>query len=218
MSIEDFFGTWLKVIPKETLFKALNVTDSYYQGCDIYPVKDNAFNAFLKCPYELLRVIIIGDTPYISNYSTGLAYACDKSLPYENWPESLKVLRTNVEKFCNYDLPFSNIDTVFPTLEQWAEQGVLLLNYPLITTPSKAAFLEDTWKNFTKDLVKNLVRDKNYTIFVLLGERAKYLQSLIPDNRLVLGVSPKLKIGFTDIFRKVDEKCQEFGIPLIYWI
>lgn len=219
MTPVEFFGKWSEVIPFSELSLALNAVERDMKSHKIVPSQNNTFNAFLKCPYDFLRVVFIGDCPYcLPNKATGLLFGTSK----EDTSITEQVLFNAVDTYCSYDLPFNNIDSIFPTLEMWASQGVLLLNSALTTREGVENSHNAIWHNFTKSLVENLVERKKDVIFALLGEKTDYLEKVIPSDRLVKSHSPaycyKHQIEFPNIFKQIDDYHLSKNIPLIYWI
>ena len=223
MDAKEFFGDWCEVIDFNILNPILYTLSSIMQTKEICPAPENLFKAFGCCPYQKLKLVIVGLDPYPqSGRATGIAFGNKEgTLPSEFSP-SLKVLYDAVWKYCSYDLPFSTIDNVFPTLESWCNQGVLLLNSALSVEVNKIGSHTSLWRPFIKSLLTNLQKTKDGLIFVLMGETAQSFKSLLNKENTLCCVHPArcARTGeeFPDIFRQIDEKMQKNGKELIYWI
>lgn len=127
LDLKDALGTWYPVLSHLFMtdeFKQIGMflaQEEAYKH-DIQPRIENIFRAFKMCPYEKLKVIIIGQDPYPGGEADGLAF----SSKYHTRPDSLKVI------FEELELEGLGVRTN-NNLDDWAEQGVLLLNTHLTT-------------------------------------------------------------------------------------
>lgn len=181
MTAEEYFGNWNAVVPvshAEGITKALNKTVKPF--C---PALKDVFKAFKACPYNNLKVVVIGQDCYADmrngkSVATGIAFANSKETPEHEYSPSLKVL---MESFIDFSVPHSFI-TFDPSLEEISKQGVLLINTALTCEVGKPGSHMLLWRPFIKQLLHNLSRHKTGIVYVLLGSEAQSLKDCI-DNR-----------------------------------
>ncbi|WP_158978442.1 uracil-DNA glycosylase [Cellulophaga sp. L1A9] len=158
-------------------FKELTtfVTEEY-QAYTCYPKQEEIFAAFNHCSFEETRVVIIGQDPYHGpNQANGLCFSVHDGVPH---PPSLK----NIFKELSTD-----IGKPYPTsgnLENWANQGVLLLNATLTVRAHEAGSHQNKgWETFTDAVIKKISEEKTAVIFLLWGGFAKKKSKLIDENK-----------------------------------
>ena len=221
MNAEEFFGDWGRVIPFDILKQSLNKLSERMQTESICPSPELLFEAFKKCNYNNLKVVFLGQSPYPQKgVATGLCFANKKDV--DKMSPSLQVLYDSVDKYCTDDLPFSTIDKVFPDLEYWANQGMLLLNSSLSIKEGDPDSHTEIWRKFIGTLLQNISKDKPDTIFVLFGEVAKTFICFIENNNYICTVHPaacaRRGTLLPNIFAEIDRRMIERNISLIYWI
>ena len=123
---------WLDFIQQEVtkdyMVELKKFMDSERATKVVYPDSNSVFTHMALCPYDRLKVVIIGDAPYNQNINDGLAFSCITNNP----PEENKTLL--YEAYKDYFKAWSSDSKVrqmlFPTnqLIEWAKQGVLLMN------------------------------------------------------------------------------------------
>lgn len=175
MGIEEYFGDWSKVIDLKEADKVMKIV--YKQP--ICPSLKNIFKAFLLCPFKELRVVLIGQDPYPQKgIATGLAFANASDTPLSSYSSSLEILRESV---IDFTVPhrITNFD---PSLEKWAEQGVLLLNTALTCQAGKIGSHILLWRPFMKSLLTNLSEQLTGIVYVLMGSNAQTLEPYINKN------------------------------------
>lgn len=137
-----------------------------YRAQTIYPAPKNVFRAFDECPFERVKVVILGQDPYHGpNQANGLCFAVN---PGVSAPPSLQ----NIFKELESDLghPVSR-DT---DLGRWARQGVLLLNATLTVRAGQAnSHAGKGWELFTDAAIKRLNDDREHLVFILWGAYAR---------------------------------------------
>jgi uracil-DNA glycosylase len=137
-----------------------------YQKTTIYPHPKNIFRAFELCPFEKVKVVILGQDPYHgAGQANGLCFAVN---PGVNPPPSLQ----NIFKELESDLghPVSH-DT---DLSRWAQQGVLLLNATLTVRAAQAGSHQGKgWEQFTDAVIRTLNDEREHLVFILWGNYAK---------------------------------------------
>jgi uracil-DNA glycosylase len=146
---------------------------------NIFPKPDEIYNALKFCPYETVKVVILGQDPYSNGTGHGLAFS---SLQKET-PSSLRNIFKEIQSSI---FPSMKIEDLFKTnnLIQWANQGVLLLNTILTVeegNPNSHKGLG--WEKLTSHLIGLLNSHPRALVFMLWGNNAKEYKSLITDKR-----------------------------------
>ncbi len=155
------------------LVEKLNI--EYKEVC--YPSEDRIFNAFNLCPFDKVKVVILGQDPY---HEQGQAMGLSFSVPDGvKLPPSLRKIYKEIEEdFCK-SMPESS-----GNLTHWAEQGVLLLNTTLTVRAGAANSHKDLgWQEFTDAVIKALSEHHEHIVFMLWGNNAKKKKNLIDINR-----------------------------------
>jgi uracil-DNA glycosylase len=181
---KDQFGTWY-----EPLEGFIN-TDAFKQiGTQIgkrrketvvYPSSKDTFNVFRAVDWDKVRVVVLGQDPYYTP-STAYGVAFGVSEEYCNslkpFPPSLENILLEVEQDVYDGLHFPD-----HTLQNWLDQGVLLLNTALTVERGKPESHLALWKPFTEYVVKTISDNKPGTIWMLWGSKAKAYKKLINEN------------------------------------
>lgn len=185
MQKEKLLGSYHKLISNTTLIPILNQLQIEYSSKSILPEKSNVFNAFQQCPYDNLKVVILGQDPYPQKgYATGLAFANPQGTK-DISPNLDKIISLLMRDFPNYesfcDLPFGDpYESEFDiTLDKWSKQGVLLLNSALTVEESKVGSHSNLWYPFMKELLTNMSEINSGIIYLLFGSNAKVLGTFI---------------------------------------
>lgn len=145
----------------------------------IYPSRDKVFSAFKSTPYEKVRVVILGQDPYINGEAHGLAFSSQTNIT-----PSLRVIYKEILD----DVPEGYTGTLNPNLSHWAEQGVFLLN-TILTVEAKKSLSHSNmgWESFTLRAIRELNSHPNRLVFLLWGRPAKaYISHVDTDKHLVL--------------------------------
>ena len=145
------------------------VKSEYYTG-QVFPAGRNIFRAFDKCPFDKLKVVIIGQDPYHGvGQANGLCFSVDDGVQY---PPSLQNIFKEIHDDIGSPIPSSG------NLDRWAEQGVLLLNAVLTVRAHQAASHAGRgWEQFTDAVVRTIAQRKEGVVYMLWGRPA---QSKIP--------------------------------------
>ncbi len=146
------------------------------KGKTIYPPGALIFNAFDTTPLSGLKVVILGQDPYIRpNQAMGLSFSVPKGI---RTPPSLK----NIYKELNTDLGTPIVD--HGDLTAWANQGVFLLNAALTVEAGKSGtHLKNGWGQFTDAVIRLISEKKENIVFMLWGNFAKAKGELIDDSK-----------------------------------
>jgi len=147
-----------------------------YQKYTIYPPGGRIFNAFDSCPFDLVKVVILGQDPYHGpNQANGLAFSVSDGVPT---PPSL----INIYKELKSDLGVQ--PAVTGNLERWAQQGVLLLNATLTVRQGAAGSHQGKgWEQFTDAVLRILSEQREGLVFILWGAYAKRKGALIDRGK-----------------------------------
>lgn len=146
----------------------------------VFPPGRLIFNAFNLCPFDKVKVVLIGQDPYHEQgQAQGLCFSVPNGVTP---PPSLQ----NIFKEISDDLgtpPSSDTD-----LSRWARQGVLLLNATLTVREHQAgSHQRKGWEQFTDAVIKILNKERDGLVFILWGGYAQSKRSLIdPARHLVL--------------------------------
>lgn len=147
---------------------------------NIYPIASNVYNAFKLCPYDKVRVVLIGSEPYhIKDTSNGLSYS---SLSKETPPSLLNIFKEIQRSL----YPNDKIEELFKTndLSCWAKQGVLLLNTCLTVEEGKPNSHKGFgWEKLVKHVIQLLDNHENSICFVLWGDNAKEWEKHILNKK-----------------------------------
>ena len=139
---------------------------SEYATHRIFPRGSNIFRAFDKCPFDKLKVVIIGQDPYHGEgQANGLCFSVNPGVPF---PPSLQNIFQEVSNDTGAPIPADG------DLDRWAEQGVLLLNSVLTVRAHQAAsHAGHGWEQFTDAVVQAIVRNKQNIVYMLWGSYAQ---------------------------------------------
>lgn len=179
--------SWKRVLGSEfekEYFKTLrDFIHSEYRNKTIYPPAKQIFNAFDSCPFESVKVVILGQDPYHEpSQAHGLSFSV---LPPCPPPPSLvniyKEIRSDVG-----DLVSANGD-----LTAWSRQGVLLLNATLTVEAHKAGSHQNKgWETFTDSAIKALAENREHLVFMLWGSYAQRKGAFIDRSRHLVLQAP----------------------------
>lgn len=151
-----------------------------YATRKVFPPGHLIFNAFNLCPFDRVKVVLLGQDPY---HELGQAQGLCFSVPQGVMPPpSLR----NIFKEISDDLgtpPSAQTD-----LSRWARQGVLLLNATLTVREHEAGSHQGRgWERFTDAVISLLSRERTGLVFILWGSYAQSKRPLIdPSRHLVL--------------------------------
>ena len=151
-----------------------------YASHRIYPRGSNIFRAFDKCPFDKLKVVIIGQDPYHGpGQAHGLCFSVADGVPF---PPSLQNIFKEVHADTGAEIPLSG------NLDRWAEQGVLLLNAVLTVREHEAAsHAGKGWETFTDAVVRAVAERKQGVVYMLWGSYAQRKGAIAdPASNLIL--------------------------------
>ena len=154
-----------------------------YADKTVYPPAKLIFNAFNRCPFQDVKVVIVGQDPY---HEPGQAHGLCFSVPEEmSLPPSLQNIYKEITQDMGKKTPRSG------NLERWAEQGVLLLNATLTVQAHRAGSHQGKgWEEFTDAAIRHLASEREHLVFILWGAYAQRKGESIDANRHLVLKSP----------------------------
>lgn len=174
------FDELIKLEKEKEYFKTLETfLEKEYSEKTIFPPKDEIFNAFNLCPFENVKVVIIGQDPYHEiNQAHGLAFSVKDG---NKLPKSLM----NIYKELYDDILVTRLTG---ELTDWAKQGVFLINTILTVEEGKAnSHKNKGWEIFTTKVIEELNKDNSPKVFVLWGNQAYEYERIIKNsNHLII--------------------------------
>lgn len=213
--------SWKMVLGSESEQKYFQTLTSFvkneYKKEKVYPPPKDIFRAFDLCPYDQVKVVILGQDPYHGvGQANGLSFAVHTGIPL---PPSLKNIFKEIESDIGVK-PFVDGD-----LSRWASQGVLLLNATLtVRASSPGSHQKVGWELFTDKAVQILSEQKEHLVFLLWGNYAKEKGKIIDRSKhLVLEAAHPSPFsaynGFFGCkhFSKANEYLKKNGLPEIDW-
>lgn len=147
---------------------------------NVYPTPDKLFKAFNECPYDKLKVVILGQDPYASSRATGIAFANEDKDNNKIQPLSPSLVK--ILDALEVDTDFRAMFTDY-SFVPWANQGVLMLNSALTVEMGNYGSHILLWRPFTKYLVSRLNKENTGLIFCLWGGEAKKYKQLINEKK-----------------------------------
>lgn len=220
MTLEEYFGRWMKVVDKKSLEETLNKLGPEYQRKPICPVQSKVFRAFELCPYDELKVVMLGQDPYPQKgVATGILFGNDKEVTEENLSPSLKIVK---EACINYEIPHNSI--IFDqTLESWAKQGILMINSALTVEMNKVGSHVMLWRPFISKLLKNLSDNNTAIVYVLFGRQAQTFKPYIGKFNHIIEVEHPAYFARTntkmpsELFRNINNLVKGINKMPIEW-
>lgn len=218
MSFEEYFGGWIKVIDKKELNSVVGKVSLIKRDL-LCPSYHDIFKAFNLCPYDTLKVVMIGQDPYPQKgVATGILFGNKEET---NMSPSLEIVK---EACINFEISHNSI--IFdPTLESWAKQGILMVNSALTCEVNKVGSHTMMWRPFMTKLLRNLSEINTGIIYVLFGEDAKTLKPYINSkSNIVLEEKHPAYYARTGsrmpstVFEEVGKLTkQKYGEPIIWF-
>ncbi len=202
---------------KEYFQKLSKTVREAYLSKSVFPPPKLVFNAFQQCPFDAVKVVILGQDPY---HGKGQAHGLSFSVPHTvAIPPSLLNIYKEIRNDIGTPIPSSG------NLERWAKQGVLLLNATLTVEESRAGSHQKLgWEQFTDAVIKTLSDKKENVVFLLWGRYAQAKDVLIDQNKhLILKAAHPSPLsasnGFfgSKHFSKTNEYLEQHNSTPIVW-
>ena len=222
MTLDEYFGDWMKVIDRTELNNVMTKVGQEYRRKPICPAQPDVFKAFRLCPLKDLKIIMLLQDPYTQKgVATGLALANNsKTLDSELSP-SLNVIK---EAVINFEIPHYCI-TFDPTLESWAKQGILMLNSALTVEMNKVGSHVMIWRPFIIALLKHLSEYETGIIYVLFGRQAQtfkpYINKQFNDILEIEHPAYYARLNKrmpSELFVNISNMCKDkYGVPIKWY-
>lgn len=218
VQIESSWHEMLKDEFEKEYFARLTdfVKEEYAKGT-CFPPGKMIFNAFNLCPYDKVKVVLIGQDPYHGpGQAHGLCFSVNDGVRF---PPSLQNIFKEIANDINIPVPQSG------DLTRWAKQGVLMLNSTLTVRSHQAGSHQGHgWELFTDRVIKLLSDNRENIVFILWGAYAQKKGAVIDRNKhLVLtSAHPSPLSAYNGFFgnrhfSKTNEYLTAKGISPIVW-
>ncbi|PNE29625.1 uracil-DNA glycosylase [Tannerella sp. oral taxon 808] len=154
-----------------------------YRHATIYPRGSEIFNAFAHCPFDRVKVVIIGQDPY---HEPGQAHGlCFSVQDGTRFPPSLVNIFKEITDDVGAPTPKSG------NLTRWADQGVLLLNATLTVRAHAAGSHQGRgWETFTDAVIRSLNAERQHLVYMLWGAYAQQKGACIDTAHNLVLTSP----------------------------
>lgn len=209
-ALKDEFG-------KDYFGKLTDFVKTEYSSKQIFPAGSQIFNAFDQCPFDKVKVVIIGQDPYHGpGQAHGLCFSVNDGVAF---PPSLLNIFKEIERDLGIPYPQSG------NLTRWAQQGVLLLNATLTVEAHKAGSHQGKgWETFTDAAIRKLATEKQNIVFMLWGSYAQQKGAMIDASKhLVLkSVHPSPLSAYRGFigcghFSQANQFLEAKGLDKIRW-
>ncbi|MBP8782848.1 MAG: uracil-DNA glycosylase [Paludibacter sp.] len=209
-ALKDEFG-------KDYFGKLTDFVKTEYSSKQIFPAGSQIFNAFDQCPFDKVKVVIIGQDPYHGpGQAHGLCFSVNDGVAF---PPSLLNIFKEIERDLGIPYPQSG------NLTRWEQQGVLLLNATLTVEAHKAGSHQGKgWETFTDAAIRKLATEKQNIVFMLWGSYAQQKGAMIDASKhLVLkSVHPSPLSAYRGFigcghFSQANQFLEAKGLDKIHW-
>jgi uracil-DNA glycosylase len=160
---------------KDYFVKLTSFVREEYSKYRIYPPGKDIFRAFDRCPFNKVKVVIIGQDPYHGpNQANGLCFSVNQGIAM---PPSLINIFKEIKDDLGKEIPPDG------ALDRWADQGVLLLNATLTVRANQAGSHQNRgWEHFTDAVIKILAEERTHLVFMLWGSYAQKKGEVIDNS------------------------------------
>ena len=218
VQIEESWKQRLQTEFDKPYFEALTsfVREEYGKG-RCYPPGKLIFNAFNLCPFDQVKVVLIGQDPYHEpGQAMGLCFSVNDGILF---PPSLQNIFKEIA---------DDIGTPIPTsgdLTRWAKQGVMLLNATLTVREHQAGSHQGRgWETFTDAVIQTLAREREHLVFILWGSYAQKKGAFIDKSKhlILTSAHPSPLSAYRGCFgnkhfSQANAYLQANGIEPIHW-
>ncbi|MCD7978287.1 MAG: uracil-DNA glycosylase [Tannerellaceae bacterium] len=168
---------------KDYFVQLTNFIREEYHTRTIYPPGSKIFNAFTHCPFDKVKVVILGQDPYHEpRQANGLCFSVEPGIPF---PPSLLNIFKEIQEDLGKPMPSTG------DLTRWADQGVLLLNATLTVRAHQAGSHQHKgWETFTDAVIHKLAESRNHIVYILWGSYAQKKGAFIDPNHNLILKSP----------------------------
>lgn len=188
-----------------------------YANFVCYPPGKLIFNAFNQCPFDKVKVVLIGQDPYHEpGQAQGLCFSVGDGVKF---PPSLRNIFAEIQSDLGIEVPQSG------DLTRWAKQGVLLLNATLTVREHAAGSHQNTgWETFTDEVIRKVSEGRDHVVFMLWGSYAQSKAKLIDSSRhcVLKSAHPSPLSAYRGFFGNhhfsiCNQYLQQHGMEPIQW-
>lgn len=198
---QGFEDGWINALSQnldaETFQSILLKVENERKNTTVFPAEEDMFKIFKECPFNSIKVVIIGQDPYHNGNANGVAFACKEFMS----PSLRTIFNTMIKSgFCSE--PVKNR----PSLRYLIEQGVFLYNTILTVKEGEPLSHQHLgWSSFTQAVIKTL-NTKEKLVWLLWGKYAKDFQKYINPQHISLQAEHPAAAARN----QVDWKCTHF--------
>ena len=202
---------------KEYYRNLMKFLEEEYKNKTVYPPREDLFTCFHACPYEEVKVVILGQDPYHQpNQAHGLCFSVRKGVKL---PPSLKNIYKELKSDLDIDMPLHGY------LMDWAKQGVFMMNAVMSVEAGKAgSHRKKGWETFTDTVIEKLNEHEQGIVFILWGNWAQNKAALItnPQHKILCAPHPSPLSAYhgffgCKVFSKTNALLKEMGRDEIQW-
>lgn len=197
--------------------KLMQFLEEEYKTKTIFPPREDLFTCFQACPYEDVKVVMLGQDPYHEvGQAHGLCFSVRKGVKI---PPSLRNMYKELKTDLDIDMPSHGY------LIDWAKQGVFMMNAVMSVVEGKAgSHQKKGWETFTDHAIQALNEHESGIVFLLWGNWAQKKAELItnPQHKIITSAHPSplsASRGFfgSRPFSKTNAYLMEMGRTPIEW-
>ena len=214
-------GQWKEALQeeysKEYYRKLFMFIKDAYSKSVVYPPSGDIFNAFHLTPMEKVKVVILGQDPYIhAHQAHGLCFSVNRG---EKIPPSLKNIYKELHDDLGLPVPAHG------SLLDWAHQGVLMMNAVMSVEAGKSgSHRKKGWETFTDHAIRFVSDHARPSVFLLWGNWAKEKAALVDDrrHRIIMSAHPSPLSAYHGFFgsrpfSRTNAFLRELGREEIDW-
>ena len=183
--IEDSWKARLQIEFDKPYFETLTdfVRSEYSGPTPIYPPARLIFNAFDHCPFNDVKVVIIGQDPYHGvGQANGLCFSVNKGIPF---PPSLLNIFKEIAADTGRPIPTDG------DLTRWSDQGILLLNATLTVRAASAGSHQNKgWEQFTDAIIRTVNEQDRPIVYLLWGRPAQTKAAMLNNPKHLILKAP----------------------------
>lgn len=133
---------------------------SEYAHAHVLPPGNKIFYLFNTCPFEKVRVVILGQDPYPTpGQYYGVCFSVPDGLAI---PASLSNIFKEVQQDTGKPIPTSG------NIDRWVEQGVFSMNSILtVRAYETGSHSKRGWEQFTDAVIRKLNAGRDHLVFML---------------------------------------------------
>jgi uracil-DNA glycosylase len=184
VKIAESWKTKLKdEFTKPNFYTLVDFVKQEYRNQVVYPPGKEIFAAFDACPFDKVKVVILGQDPYHGpGQAHGLCFSVRKGIAF---PPSLLNIFKEIKNDLGKEIPGDG------DLSKWAAQGVLLLNATLTVRANQPGSHQNRgWESFTDAVIRCLAEECENLVFMLWGSYAQKKGQIISKSKHLVLESP----------------------------